>query len=247
MAAATVLWANLGSGLSAMSPSQQGEGVCTITAPVAGNVLRGQVVVRGTAKHSAFTGYQVGYAPDPNPTGEWKFFASGQTSVENGQLGIWDTTQLADGAYQLLMEVFRSDGNKDLCFVGTIRINNSAPTPTFTPPPLPTAANTPTPLPTTTETATVVVEQPPTSTPRPTPTYSAANNPTPTPSEGGFKLPVEMSSVRDWSCKGAQLTLIVAVVVALYFIIRTAVAAGVRKVGQPKDVEGFHRRRPRVN
>ncbi len=233
-------------------PPLQGEGVCAITAPVAGGVLRGQVIVRGTAKHPNFTGYQIGYATDPNPTGEWKFFASGQTAVENGQLGVWDTTQLADGAYQLLMEVFRNDGNKDLCFVGTMRINNSAPTPTFTPLPLPTSADTPTVLPSTATvevpaTATVVIEQPPTSTPRATPTYSAADNPTPTPAEGGFKLPIELSSVRDWSCKGAQLTLVVAVVVALYFVIRTAVAAGVRKVGQPKDVEGFHHRRPRLH
>ncbi|MBN1937111.1 MAG: hypothetical protein JW934_20805 [Anaerolineae bacterium] len=237
--------ASYGPGSYAMPSFQQSEGTCAITSPVAGNLLSGQVIIRGTAKHPGFTGYQIGYAPDPNPTGEWKFFASGQSSVENGQLGVWNTTQLADGAYQLIMEVFRNDGNKDLCFVGTMRINNSAPTPTFTPLPLPTSANTPTPLPTATQTATVVIEQPPTSTPRPTPTYSAADNPTPTPQEGGFKLPFEMSSVRDWSCKGALLTLVIAIVVALYFIIRSAVATGVRKISQPKDVEGFHRRRPR--
>ncbi len=232
-------------------PPLQGQGTCAITSPTAGSLLRGQVVIRGTATHPNFTGYQIGYAPDPNPTGEWKFFASGQSPVQNGQLGVWDTTQLPDGAYQLIMEVFRTDGNKDLCFVGTMRVNNSAPTATFTPPPLPTAANTPTPLPTaritatTTLTSTVVIEQPPTSTPRPTPTYSAVNNPTPTPSGGTFKLPFELGSLRDWSCKGAQLTLIVTVVVSAYFIIRNAVAAGVRKLGQPRDVEGFHRRRPR--
>lgn len=236
----------------ALPPAQQ-NGTCAITSPTAGSVLRGQVVIRGTATHPNFTGYQVGYAPDPNPTGEWKFFASGQSPVQNGQLGVWDTTKLPDGAYQLIMEVIRTDGNKDLCFVGTMRVNNSAPTATFTPPPLPTAASTPTPLPTTTVmatattvvTSTVVIEQPPTSTPRPTPTYSAVSNPTPTPSSATFKLPFELAGLRDWSCKGAQLTLIVAVVVSAYFIIRNAVAAGIRKVSQPKDVEGFHRRRPR--
>ena len=229
--------------LRAAPPLQQG--TCIISAPATGSVLRGQVPIQGTAKHPGFTGYQVGYAPEPNPSGEWTFFANGQEQVENGQLGIWDTTSIPDGAYKLLVEVFRNDGNKDLCFSGVVSINNTAPTATFTAMPLPTAANTPTPLPSPTTTPTVFIEQPPTPTPRATPTYSAVDNPTPTPQMTRFQLPIEIASVRDWSCKGAMVTAAIATVVALYFVIRNVVIGGVRHAGQPKKVEGFHRRRPR--
>lgn len=229
--------------LHAASPLQQG--TCVISEPATGSVLRGQVSVRGTAKHPGFTGYQVGYAPEPNPSGKWTFFASGQEQVENGQLGIWDTTSIPDGAYKLLIEVFRNDGNKDLCFSGVVSINNTAPTATFTAVPLPTAAYTPTPLPSPTTTPTVFIQQPPTPTPRATPTYSAVDNPTPTPQMTRFQLPISAGSVRDWSCKGAMATIAIATVAALYFVIRNIVIGGVRQAGQSKNVEGFHRRRPR--
>ncbi len=230
--------------LYAAPPAQQ-QGSCIISSPATGSVLHGRVTISGTAAHPNFTGYQIGYAPEPNSSGEWTFFANGQEQVKNGALGVWDTTGLADGTYKLLIEVFRNDGNKDLCFSGILQVNNTAPTATFTAEPLPTPAETPTPLPTTTETATVVIEQPPTSTPRATPTYSPVDNPTPTPEMTRFKLPIELGGVRDWSCKGAQAVIVIAVIVALYFIIRNAVIGGVRKVGQSKNVEGFHRRRPR--
>ncbi len=226
---------------------------CAITLPVSGSVLRGQVTIKGTAKYA----FQIGYAPDPNPSGEWKFFANGQQAVENGQLGIWDTRSLPDGLYQLIIEVFRQDGNKDLCFMSRLTVNNTAPTPTFTAEPLPTPGNTPTPRPQVTTTVSITataavtvtstpaVQQPPTATPRATPTYSPVNNPTPTPGASKFALPIELGSVRDWSCRGAQFTLVIALVVIIYFVVRNAIAHGVRQVGKPRDVEGFHRRRPR--
>ena len=55
----------------AAPPVQQVENKCLITAPANGSQVRGQVAVQGSATHPGFTWYQVGYAPDPNPTGEW--------------------------------------------------------------------------------------------------------------------------------------------------------------------------------
>ena len=231
--------------LYAAPPPQQVQNKCLIVAPASGSLVRAQAIIQGSATHAGFTWYQIGYAPDPNPSGEWKFFFSSETSVDGGQLAVWDTRVLPDGTYQLLLEVHRNDGNHDLCFATKLRINNSAPTPTFTAAPLPTAANTPTPLATPEDTPTVIVEQPPTATPRATPTYSAIDNPTPTPEETRINLPIEPSSIRDASCQGAQITILAVVVVALYFIIRNITVSGVRKLWKPKDVEGFHRRRPR--
>jgi hypothetical protein len=71
------------------------------------------------------------------------------------------------------------------------------------------------------------------------------NNPTPTPQMTRFELPIDPASVRTAGCRGAQLTILIAVAIALYFIIRSVVAHGVRKAWKPRDVEGFHTRRPR--
>jgi hypothetical protein len=111
--------------------------------------------------------------------------------------------------------------------------------------PLPTAASTPTPLATGEPTATVLVEQPPTATPRATPTYWAVGNPTPTPEETRIRLPIELGSVRGATCRGAQITVLVSVAIALYFVIRNLAVRGVRKVWKSDDMQGFHRRRPR--
>jgi hypothetical protein len=225
--------------------AQQGQGQCLIRSPASGSQVRGQYTIAGIAAHPDFAWYQMGYATDPNPDGKWNFFWSSETAVSDGQLGVWDTTQLADGTYQLILEVHRKDGNNEHCFVNQLRVNNTAPTPTFTAAPLPTAADTPTPLPTQEDTPTVVVEQPPTATPRPTPTYSSVDNPTPTPEMTRFKLPIEPGVVRNASCWGAQLTIVIAVIAAVYFVIRSVAVRGVRKVWKSRDVEGFHARRPR--
>jgi hypothetical protein len=225
--------------------AQQEQGQCLIRSPASGGQVRGQYTVVGAATHPDFAWYQIGYAPDPNPDGKWSFFWSSETAVANGQLGVWDTTQIADGTYQLILEVHRKDGNNEHCFGGQLRVNNTAPTPTFTAAPLPTAADTPTPLPTPEDTPTVVIEQPPTATPRPTPTYSSVDNPTPTPEMTRFKLPIDPASVRNASCRGAQIAILMAVVVAVYFVVRNAAIRGVRKVWKSRDVEGFHTRRPR--
>lgn len=229
----------------AAPPEQQEQSRCLIVAPGVGSQVRGQVSVQGSATHPEFTWYQIGYAPDPNPTGEWKFFYSSESSVNSGQLGIWNTTTVSDGVYQLLLEVHHKDGNLDLCFASRISVNNTAPTPTFTAAPLPTAASTPTPLPTSEPTATVLVEQPPTATPRATPTYSAVDNPTPTPGETRMQLPIDLGNVRGATCRGAQITVLVSVAIALYFVIRHLAVRGVRKVWKSDDMQGFHRRRPR--
>jgi hypothetical protein len=231
--------------LYAIPNPQQEQSQCLIVSPASGSQIRGQVTIQGSATHPNFTWYQIGYAPDPNPSGEWKFFFSSETAVGSSQLALWDTTAIEDGTYQLLLEVHRNDGNHDLCFATKLRVNNSAPTPTFTAPPLPTAANTPTPLPTPEDTATVLVDQPPTATPRATPTYSSVDNPTPTPEQTRLRLPIDPGGIRDASCRGAQVTVLIAVVVVVYFLVRNLAVSGVRKVRKPKDVQGFHRRKPR--
>ena len=74
---------------------------------------------------------------------------------------------------------------------------------------------------------------------------NGVDNPTPTPEQTRIKLPIDPGSVRDATCKGAQITVLVALVIALYFIIRNLAVSGIRKVWKPDDVAGFHRQRER--
>jgi hypothetical protein len=225
--------------------AQQEQNVCLISSPANGAQLRGRVTIMGSASHPSFSWYQVGYALDPSPDGKWTFFFNSDQAVSSGRIVVWDTTTIPDGVYQLILEVHRKDSGLDMCFSKQLRVNNSAPTPTFTAEPLPTAVDTPTALPAAEDTPTVAVEQPPTATPRPTPTYSAVDNPTPTPEMTRFRLPIDPASVRGASCRGAQLAILIVVVATIYFVIRNLTVSGVRKVWKPKDVEGFHQRRPR--
>ena len=106
-------------------------GTATIADPQPGQALRGVVLIRGTAQQPAFDHYEVSFSYEPNPTADWfAIEAAGSSPVQNGQLASWDTTQIADGAYQLRLRVFSSDGGAPLEFVTAgLSVANSVPLP----------------------------------------------------------------------------------------------------------------------
>ena len=86
-------------------------GAAEIADPQPGQALRGVVLIRGTAQQPAFDHYEVSFSYEPNPTADWfAIEAAGSSPVQNGQLASWDTTQIANGAYQLRLRVFSNDG-----------------------------------------------------------------------------------------------------------------------------------------
>lgn len=106
-------------------------GTATIADPQPGQALRGVVLIRGTAQQPAFDHYEVSFSYEPNPTADWfAIEAAGSSPVQNGQLASWDTTQIADGAYQLRLRVFSNDGGALLEFVTAgLAVANSVPLP----------------------------------------------------------------------------------------------------------------------
>jgi hypothetical protein len=106
-------------------------GTATIADPQPGQALRSVVLIRGTAQQPAFDHYEVSFSYEPNPTADWfAIEAAGSSPVQNGQLASWDTTQIADGAYQLRLRVFSSDGGAPLEFVTAgLAVANSVPLP----------------------------------------------------------------------------------------------------------------------
>ncbi len=106
-------------------------GTATIADPQPGQALRGVVLIRGTAQQPGFDHYEVSFSYEPNPTADWfAIEAAGSSPVQNGQLASWDTTQIADGDYQLRLRVFSSDGGAPLEFVTAgLAVANSVPLP----------------------------------------------------------------------------------------------------------------------
>ena len=143
------------------APPQQG---AVITSPQDRDVVRGLLVIKGTATNPNFWKYEIHYAPEPNPTDQWMLVGDvHEAHVTDGRLETWDTSLVSDGTYSLRLRVVRVDGNYDEYYVRQISVINAQPTETPTTTPTPEATRTPLP-----PTPTVIIEQPPTATPRPT-------------------------------------------------------------------------------
>lgn len=111
-----VIWAVL-FGLSAsltppaVSALAQAPGYAEITSPADGQPLEGLVSIEGSADHPSFVRYDLAFSYEPNPTDTW--FPIGEpvsTRARQAALGLWDTTQLTQGIYQLRLRVFLDSG-----------------------------------------------------------------------------------------------------------------------------------------
>lgn len=137
-----VIWAAMGAVLVSVPLGLPAAvGAAEIADPQPGQALRGVVLIQGTAEHPGFDHYEVSFAYDPNPTADW--FAiepAGRSAVAGGQLATWDTTQIADGAYQLRLQVFVTAGDAPIEFITPgLTVANSVPLPTASPAPQATA------------------------------------------------------------------------------------------------------------
>ena len=148
------------------APPQQG---AVITSPQDRDIVRGLLVIKGTATSPSFWKYEVYFAPEPNPNDQWQLLGLYEVPVTDGRLETWDTSLVSDGTYSLRLRVVRTDGNYDEYYVRQISVVNVQPTETPTSTPTPAATRTPLP-----PTPTVIIQQPPTATPRPTSTPGAA-------------------------------------------------------------------------
>jgi hypothetical protein len=141
----------------------------SITSPAAGEMLRGQVFVRGTTAVPGFIASELAFSYSGDLTGTWFVIQASAQPVTNDILATWDTQSITDGDYILRLRVTLQDGTLQETLVAGLQVMNytalptptSAPTATATPgsapptpmliPPSPTATQpppaTPTPLP----------------------------------------------------------------------------------------------------
>jgi len=129
------------------APSEQ-SGQSGITSPATGSSVSGSVPVLGTAVGPPFARYYLYFKLEPSGDEAFVWFAGETFEVNNGQLGVWHTGNLAPGIYSLRLRVVRPDGNYGEFFARSISVNQEAPTPTPDgPTPTPIPIDTPTPVP----------------------------------------------------------------------------------------------------
>jgi PKD repeat protein len=100
-----------------------------ILSPVPGNVVAGNVQILGAAVHPQFLQYQLEYGPEGAPNLWYQATSAQQVPINNGILGVWNTTSVPDGAYNLRLRVYLRDGTTVATVVNNIRVQNRTATP----------------------------------------------------------------------------------------------------------------------
>ena len=159
-------------GTPGSAPELPTVGPVSVTYPLHGQTLKGDVKIMGSIAIEGWTSYELAFADALNTEPNWFVFTTGSNPLaEGGLLAAWDTTTISDGTYNLRLRVFSPGSNQDVV-IYSLRIRNytvDTPAPTSTP--LASATSSATPTPTITLTFTPL----PTETPYSTPTRLPPN------------------------------------------------------------------------
>ena len=83
-------------------------GQINITSPKSGDEIQGQVTLKGSASIPNFGFYKYEYSPIGS--NNWAAIVAYSKAVQDGDLGSWDTSQIATGDYQLGLVVSDNQG-----------------------------------------------------------------------------------------------------------------------------------------
>ncbi|HTX90233.1 MAG TPA: hypothetical protein VMC09_03365 [Anaerolineales bacterium] len=97
-------------------------GQISITSPKPGDELQGKITIQGTANIPNFAFFKYEYAPAG--AGTWFTIEAGRTAIQDGNLGIWDTSasDIPPGDYQLRLVVVDNQGNELPACIVPVRI-----------------------------------------------------------------------------------------------------------------------------
>ncbi|MEW5959579.1 MAG: penicillin-binding transpeptidase domain-containing protein, partial [Chloroflexota bacterium] len=167
--------------------------VATITGPVDGVTVRETITLEGAATAANFSHYQVEVGVGTGPQAFAVALGPVRDIVEQGVLGVFDTTQVENGPYTLRLVVFDQNGGAAEARTRVL-VDNPLPTATLSPTATATEAPaTPTETPTLMPTLTI---EPPTDTPPPTesPTGTPVLTPETTPATPEITATLPISS-----------------------------------------------------
>lgn len=191
------------------------QGVPSISAPVAGQTLSGQVSVVGTADAPNFASAELAFAYAADPTGTWFPLARLTQPVQEAILAAWDTTQISDGEYSLRLRVYSQDGTFQDFTVTGLQVQNSAPPATSTS--VPATSQPVEVVPASTEESPLVVESAPAPTVTPIPVSPSGPTPAPLPANPAA---LRVDQINFYLIRGALLALALFIVLGLFLRLR---------------------------
>lgn len=95
-----------------------------LASPAVGQTIAGQVTVSGTAIHEKFQYYKLEYAAGANAQGGFVYLVGGNSPVNSGVVGRFDSTALANGVWTLRLVVVDTTGNFPPPCSVTINVQN---------------------------------------------------------------------------------------------------------------------------
>ncbi len=114
-------------------------GIAQISSPAAASTVSGQVEIRGTANlpRMQFGGYRLHWGPVDDLTTLIQIGGDHADPVSDRLLETWDTSNMAEGPYALLLTVWSTDG-RTYKNGAVVNVRSSAPSSLPTPPTRPT-------------------------------------------------------------------------------------------------------------
>ena len=115
--------------LSATTPASESMPISTrgcvpgeiiLTSPEPGQEVSGTVTLVGTVAVDNFGFYKYEVSPQGEET--WSTISAGREPVQNGDLGLWDTSTLTPGDYQVRLEVTDNQGQAYPACVIPVRV-----------------------------------------------------------------------------------------------------------------------------
>ncbi|MGZ6316006.1 MAG: hypothetical protein ACXWNQ_01995 [Anaerolineales bacterium] len=82
----------------------------SIIAPADGQVLQGQVSVKGSTDIPDFSSAELAFTYATEPNASWFVIQTASLPVSNAELMVWDTTSISDGDYILRLRVLLLGG-----------------------------------------------------------------------------------------------------------------------------------------
>jgi hypothetical protein len=103
-----------------------------ITSPKDGDILLGQISIKGTTQVSGFSSAELAFAYASDPTHTWFTIQTASLPANGDSIATWETSQITDGDYVLRLRVILVDGSAKEATVG-VRVRNYTAVPTPSP------------------------------------------------------------------------------------------------------------------
>lgn len=96
----------------------------TISNPGEGEVVEGIVEIRGNVPANNFASAKLSYAYAGENVEDWFLIANIDAPKQDEVLGVWDTTTITDGTYQIRLRVRTASGEKQDVLLTGIQVAN---------------------------------------------------------------------------------------------------------------------------